>query len=84
VKFRLSSHHEDGNENPVETIEEEREVKDLDELFEITNNETDWGDSCVCNLDAESYCFNTNRDLIEVRDSKNKILYKDEDEQLIL
>ncbi len=84
VKFRLSSHHEDGNENLVETIEEEREAKDIDELFEITNNETDWDDSCVCNPDAESYCFNTNRDLIEVRDSKNKILYKDEDEQLIL
>ena len=41
VKFRLSSHHEDGNENLVETIEEEREAKDIDELFEITNNETD-------------------------------------------
>ena len=80
VKFRLSSHHEDPKHNLVETVEEEREAENLDELFEKLNDEQDWDDECVINFDAHDSLISTNRDFIKIKDSNGKVVCKDEGE----
>lgn len=82
VKFKFSSCHYKSKFNLVKTVKEEREAENLDDLYEILENEMDWDVSCVYNPEGIDSWFCTNRDYIEIRDSQDKVLYKDEDEDL--
>jgi len=76
VKFVLESFYENENENIKVETEKEYRSSNLDELFEILDDDINNIDDTIClNHDSKSNLINTNIDFIEIRDHKNKIVY---------
>jgi hypothetical protein len=79
VKFLLESFYEDENENIKVEAEKEFHSSNLDELFNILEDEinNDTIDDAIClNHNSKSDLIYTNIDYIEIRDQENKIVYQ--------
>ena len=75
VTFKYSSFYEDESENKVvDNHTLEYEAKDLDELWEILEEE-DYDDEIAINFNAKSNCNATERDEIKIVDENNKVVW---------
>ena len=80
VRFLLSSSYEDEDFDMKDTIEQNIEANNLDDLFDLMDEVIqELDDSCVINSDTDESPIDVNIEYVRIRDNSGKEVYRDED-----